>query len=302
MGYILFMMKNMAKFKLCVAMVIFSTIGLLRKPLNISSGWIAFIRALLGAIILWIVKFYRHEKWDWQPIQKQFLLLCISGILLGGNWVMLFESVRYTYVSIATMCYYMAPVFMLILARMFFKEQIGLYKSFCMLVAFLGMILVSGIFDVRSIQGFGVLYGLASAFMYACVVCLNRKMKWISPNDRTLLQLSIAALTLFPYLLIQKQAIGDLNGYSILILIIAGCIHTGLAYVLYFGAVDQLDSSTVAILSYIDPILAILLSTLFLNETLSIWQWFGVACVIGGMFFSERKKHAQRALNQFEEQ
>lgn len=280
--------KNKDILKLIASVFIFGTIGIVRAFIPAPSAFIACVRGLSGAAFLLIFMLCTKHKPDFSAIKKNLAMLCTSGALIGANWVCLFEAYRYTTVSTATMCYYMAPVFMIFIARVVLKEKAGAKKLICAALALLGMALVSGIFGSADFSAAGVLFGLAAAVMYAVVILLNKLLKDISAYDRTVVQLAAAGAAVLPHTLIAEDiSEAEFSLPVILLLLTAGIIHTGLAYALYFGSVKQLPAQTVAIFSYIDPAVAVILSVFVLGEEFSLTKAIGAVLVIGAAAASE---------------
>ena len=279
------------------AMTIFGTIGVFRKYIDLPSSGLAVARGLIGAAFLLVLIFLLGKKLDKTAIKSNLWLLLISGGCIGVNWMLLFESYRYTTVATATLCYYLAPVFVVFLSPLVLGERLRPVKIVCALAAVLGMVFVSGVFegglDMTRLPG--IFFGLGAAAFYATVVLLNKKMKPIEAMDCTVIQLAAAALVLLPYtLLTENYAAVSLGTLGIVMLIALGIVHTGAAYALYFSSVHALPAQTVAIFSYIDPVVAILLSALFLQEPMSLWGWIGAVLILGSTLLSElltNKKH-----------
>ena len=279
-----------SKLSLIAAMVIFGTIGLLRRYIDLPSSFIALARAVIGTVFLLGVAALGKKKPDWTGIRKNALPLLLSGAFLGFNWVFLFESYRYTSVATATLCYYMAPI-LVILASPLLKEKLSPKKLLCVAGALAGIVLVSGVadsgFDAGSVPG--ILFGLAAALFYACVMLLNKKITLASAYDKTVVQLSVAAAVLLPYVLLSEDvSAASFTPVSTLLLITAGILHTGIAYALYFGAMGHLPAQTVALYSYIDPVLAIVISAALLGEPMTPFSAAGAVLILGAAFFSEK--------------
>ena len=139
--------SNTTVSKLCLilAMTIFSTIGIFRRYIPLSSGMLAAVRGIVGTIFLLLVFFAKKEKFHADTIKKNLLLLLLSGCFIGINWIFLFESYRYTTVATATLCYYMAPIFVMLVSPFLFKENMSIKKGLCIISALIGMVFVSGI-------------------------------------------------------------------------------------------------------------------------------------------------------------
>ena len=228
---------------------------------------------------------------DREAIKKHLWILLVSGGFIGLNWVLLFESYRYTSVAVATLCYYMAPIFVMLVSPVLLKEKLTAKKVVCVLVALTGMVFVSGVLDggISDISELkGILFGLGAAALYASVVMMNQTLGEVPTYDKTIMQLGAAAVVLIPYiLLVEDISAVELTPLIIVMLVIVGIVHTGIAYALYFGSMNGLKAQTVALFSYIDPIVAIILSALFLKEPMTIYSGIGAVLVLGATMISE---------------
>ncbi len=210
---------------------------------------------------------------------------------MGLNWLLLFEAYRYTTVATATLCYYMQPTIVMLASPWVFGEKLTGKKGLCAALSLLGMVLVSGVAEngvPRLSEMKGILFGLGAAALYAAVVMMNKKLPGIDPYEKTVIQLLSAAGVLVPYLLIVREPMPA--SWSVtegLMLAVVGVVHTGLAYALYFGSMDGLRAQTVAIISYLDPIVALLLSALILKEGLPLTGVLGAVMILGAAFVSE---------------
>ena len=283
--------ENSAKISLILSMVIFGTIGIFRKFIPLPSGIVACARGILG--VAFLIAFIKLKKihMNMDSIRKHFKILVISGAFIGLNWVLLFESYRYTSVAVATLCYYMAPIFVMIVSPFLLKEKLTTKKVICVMVALIGMVFVSGVLDggisdVSELKG--VIFGLGAAALYASVVMMNQKIREVPTYDKTIMQLAVAAIVLVPYILFAEDLSSVvLTPLIIVMLLIVGVVHTGIAYALYFGSMNDLKAQTVALFSYIDPIVAIVLSALFLKEPMTIYSGIGAVLVLGATMISE---------------
>lgn len=293
--------ETKARISLIASMIIFGTIGIFRKYIPLSSGMIAFIRGILGVAFLVGLVRIRGMKTDGKAVKSHLGLLLVSGGLIGLNWVLLFESYRYTSVAVATLCYYMAPVFVMIAAPFVLKEKLTGKKAVCIMTALLGMVLVSGILEtgVNELSEIrGILFGLGAAALYAMVVILNQSLTKVPVYDKTILQLLAAAIMLIPYIIFTEGIPSfRLQIVSLILLLFVGIVHTGIAYALFFASMNELKAQTVALFSYIDPIVAILLSALILKESMSAYCVLGAVMVLGAAIFSElpeKKSYGQK--------
>ena len=280
-----------AKVSLILAMTIFGTIGIFRKYIPLPSGIVACARGILGVAFLLIFIKIKKLPMNWKTIKKYLKILLISGGFIGLNWVLLFESYRYTSVAVATLCYYMAPIFVMLVSPFLLKEKLTVKKAICVLIALLGMVFVSGVLET-GISGsgeiVGILFGVGAAVLYASAVLMNKKLTEVPGFERTIVQLGAAALSLLPYVLVTEWGTDmDWSGPVLPLVLVLGIVHTGIAYALYFGGIKELPAQTSALLSYIDPVSAIILSAVFLREGLSVSGLVGAVLVLGSTLLSE---------------
>lgn len=283
--------KNVKSYLMIIsAMLIFGTIGIFRRYIPLSSGMLAFTRGLLGSALLILFLFAKGHKWH-RIEKKSQLLLAVTGIVIGLNWILLFEAYNYTTVSTATMCYYMQPTIVILLSPILLHERITPKKLICAITAIIGMVCVSGVAEKGGIGAqdtIGILCGLGAAALYATVIILNKKIQIEDAYEKTIIQLISATIILIPYLFLTEDwAAIQLNKLAILMVLVVGIVHTGIAYALYFGSMKELKAQSIAVLSYIDPVFALLLSAAVLHERLSVFGVVGAVLIIGSALVSE---------------
>lgn len=279
-----------AKGNLIMAMLVFGSVGLFVRHISFTSSQIALIRGVVGAEILILAVLFQKKRIDFQAIRKNGLVLILSGAAIGFNWICLFEAYRYTTIATATLCYYFAPVFLLLISPFLFREKLTLMKGICILASMAGMFLVADVtsYAMGSGQLKGVGFGLLAALLYAGVMVCNKFLKQISSIDSTISQLFIASVVLVPYVILTGDMyIPKMNTASVACVLIVGVVHTGICYLMYFSSIQKLKGQTVAIYSYIDPVTAILLSAIVLKEQMKPLQVAGAVLILGATFLSE---------------
>ena len=278
------MMKETTRARLMLisSMLIFGTIGLFRRSIPLPSSLIAQVRGLIGTLFLLIVMLVGRRRFDHTALRRNLPILVLSGTLIGVNWILLFESYNHTSVAVAALCYYMAPIFVMLASPLVLHEKLTGRKLACTGAALVGMVLVSGVMT-GGVSGLtGILLGLAAAVCYACVMLLNKKLSGVPTFDRTVIQLACTAVLLLPYVLATENVSSlEFTVPSVLLLAVVGVIHTGLAYYLYFGGMEHMSAQTIALCSYIDPVSSILLAWMILGESMDVWGWIGSVLILG---------------------
>ena len=279
------------RIKYIIAAVIYGTVGTFLRYVSLPSEIVAMCRGILGSAFILLYLAARHQKPDREAIRKNLKWLIIGGVSLGLNWIFLFAAYIETTVAIASLCNYMAPVIVILIAPVVLKERLDKRKMFCVAAAFAGIILVSGFWNGSVGNASGIFLGLAAALFFVVIVICNRKLRDIDALDKSVIQLAISALTILPYVLIKN--IGSpltLDPRSVLIILVLGIVHTGIAYCLYFSGMASLPVQTVAILGYLEPVVSVLCSAFFLREHMGIFGWIGAVLIIGAALVSETMK------------
>ncbi len=280
-----------AKSMLGISMGIFGTLGLFTRSIPLNSGELALYRAVLAAALILVYLTISRQRIDLKLIKKEIPLLLLSGIAMGINWILLFQAYRYTTISAATLSYYFAPVIVTAVCPFLFHERLTGKQILCFCMSTVGLILIIGINDLgqRGNSLTGILFGLGAAVFYATVILLNKFIKNVTGIHRTLFQFFAAILILIPYVASTGgMHLKQLNGTGFLCLLTVGLVHTGVTYCMYFSALKELTGQETAMLSYIDPLVAVLVSTLVLGETMTATQLLGGVFILGFTWWNEK--------------
>lgn len=263
-----------------LSMAVFGTLAPFVRQISVSSGELALYRAILGAALIGAYLLIKRENPFRAGLRREILLLLLSGGAMGINWILLFEAYRYTTVSTATLCYYFAPVIVTILSPVLFREALTPKQIVCFLMATLGLVLITGVEGRGSLTG--ILFGLGAAAFYAAVILLNKYIRHTAGIQRTFLQFLAAIVILIPYVAATGGVtLSRLNTMGWVCLLVVGLFHTGITYCLYFSSLKAIPGQSAAILSYIDPLVAVLVSVTVLKEPLSAQQALGGALILG---------------------
>ena len=284
------MKKNVnPRWMLIISMTIFGTLGIFVRNIPVSSGELALYRAILAALLIAVYLVVTKQRIPFAKIKKEIPLLLLSGIAMGVNWILLFEAYKYTTVSLATLSYYFAPVIVTVVCPILFHEKLTGKQILCFIMSTIGLIMITGIGDIGSGSDFvGILFGLGAAVFYATVILLNKFIKNVEGIPRTFLQFLSAIVILIPYVMLSGGVtLGSMNAFGWINLLIVGLVHTGVTYCMYFSSLKELPGQQAAILSYIDPLVAVLISVTILGEKMTLWQIAGGLLILGFTFWNE---------------
>ncbi len=280
--------ENTSKFLMAVAMFIFGTLAPFVRNIAVSSGELALYRALMATILVGGFLLLTGQRMRVSCVKKELLLLFLSGVAVGINWILLFEAYKYTTVSVATLSYYFAPVIVMVVCPILFKEKLTSKQIICFVMSTLGLVLITGTSGGGRRDLLGIALGLGAAMFYSVVMLLNKFIKGVIGLHRTFIQFVSAIVVLVPYVAFDSGfTIGGLDRIGWISLLVVGVVHTGITYCLYFSALKELSGQKVAILCYIDPLVAVVVSVVWLREAITFYQIIGGLLILGFTLWSE---------------
>ena len=282
--------SNRSRLMMTVSMAIFGTLAPFVRRIGVTSGELALYRAIMAAGLIAVFLLVTKQKIPFAAIKKEIPLLLLSGMAMGFNWILLFQAYKFTTVSVATLSYYFAPVIVTILCPIIFREKLTKKQIICFIMSTLGLVMITGIGDLSGASSHltGILFGLGAASLYATVIMLNKFIKNVEGIHRTFLQFLAAIVVLIPYVAFTSGTnLGVMDGMGWVCLLVVGFIHTGVTYCLYFTSLKDIPGQKAAILSYIDPLIAVVISVTILGESMSFVQIIGGVLILGFTLWNE---------------
>lgn len=269
--------------KFIVAMAILGTNGLLVVNLNFTSEAVVIVRTGLGAMFLGLVSMLT-SRFDIQTLRRDLLPATLGGLAVALNWLFLFAAYKEASVSLSILLCYCGPMVVLLLSPLLFREKLTPQSIIAGVIVAVGMWCMTGWEGLHGSTRVGMLYGLISGGFYALLLVCNKSIKHMESIHCTLYQLVIASLVICVYSLTTNGTLPLAlpRGIEWLYVFVLGVVNTGVAYALFFSAIKKLSGQTVALMSYIEPLTALLVSAIFLGERLLPLQLLGAICILGG--------------------
>lgn len=288
-------LKMKLKIYFILSMMIFGTIGIFVRYIDLASSEIALLRGFIGSLFLLTITIVNKQKISWTNIKNNIPVLLLSSFALGFNWIFLFQAYKHTTIANASLSYYFAPVFVIVMSPIVLKEKISLKKAACISISVFGMFLIvqnRGNGGTEYNHLLGICYGITAAVFYATLMLTNKFIKNMNGLEITLLQLSLATVMLIPYVFVTERVnLFQITGLSVACIIILGIIHTGLGFYLFFYGMKGLRGQSIAALSYIDPITSLFTSFIIFGENMTVFQIIGAVLLLGSTFISEISKN-----------
>lgn len=281
-----------SKLYVIIAMLTFGSISIFVRKIGLPSSVISLLRAIIASLFLISYSVFTKKKISTQKIKDNFYLLLLSGSAMGANWIFLFEAYKYTTVSNATLTYYFEPAIVMLLSPLLLKEKLNMRKFISIVIAVVGLFMIvnTGSIAVDGVYNhpLGLTYGLIAAVLYATVILTNKFFKNLSGLEATLIQLVVSAIVLMPYVLfVERPALEMFKAEFIPYILILGIVYTAIPYLLYFTGMQNLKGQTIAMLSYIDPISAVIVSAVVFKEGLTLLQVIGGILILGSSYYSD---------------
>lgn len=267
--------------EMTAAMVISGTIGLFVVLSGQLVMDVVFWRCAFGAITLLIVcaalGLFRPEVMT----RRQIAWAAAGGVAIVSNWILLFAAFPRASISIATAIYNTQPFILVALGATLFGERLTVTKLSWLGIAFGGMLLIVQSKPDASAVGTdylsGILLALGAAFFYAIAAIITKKLKGVPPHLIALIQVTVGILILAPF---ANFAALPVDAKTWTLLVAVGVVHTGVMYILLYGAIQKLPTNLVGALSFIYPVVAILADFLAFGHRLQPLQLLGAAAIL----------------------
>ena len=270
-----------------LSLLIFGTNGYFVSNISLPSSQIVLLRTLIGGVLLTGIVMLRGG-FDRSCVRSDALPLLFGGTALGLNWVALFEAYRLLNVSLSTLIYYVGPILVLLFSPLLFREKLSSRKLLSALLVAAGLVCISGSIVLNGMNPAGLVAAAFSALFYATLLIFNKQIVHTAGLQTAALELDIALIVVLVYTLLTSglphPVLVDLPYIAVI-----GLINTGVAYLLYFSGLQKLSAQSAALISYLDPVSALIFSALLLHEALNVTQLIGAALIIGGAMFGELK-------------
>ena len=272
--------------KYFISVFLYGTLGFFLAFIDVNSEFVVFCRGTFGCLFILVLLAIKKQKLDIEAIKKNFIYLVICGISLGLNEIFLFMGYKYA-VSLASLGNYTAPITIIILSAILYKDKLSIKQVLCILASFIGIVCLTGVFSGNNSDIRGLIFGLCGSFGFVTLVFMNKKLKDIGPYDKTIVQLLFSSFTTLPLIFINKSYLISYDIKTVSILLMLGIIHTGFAYCLYFDSINTLSPIKIAIIGYVEPVMSVLIGALFLNESMDTYAIIGAILILGSAIISE---------------
>lgn len=272
--------------KYFISVFLYGTLGFFLAFIDVNSEFVVFCRGTFGCLFILLLLAIKKQKLDIKAIKKNFVYLMICGISLGINEIFLFIGYKYA-VSLASLGNYTAPITIIVISAILYKDKLSIKQILCILASFIGVILLTGVFTGTNNDIRGLIFGLCGSIGFVALVFMNKKLKDIGPYDKTIVQLLFSSLTTLPLIFINKSYLISYDIKTVSILLMLGIIHTGFAYCLYFDSINTLAPIKIALIGYVEPVMSVLIGALFLNESMDIYAIIGAILILGSAIISE---------------
>lgn len=263
--------------QMSLAMIISGSIGAFVLLSGLPVIDVVFWRCLIGAVTLLL--FILLSRQPFSRLTRLTLTLAIlGGVALVINWLLLFAAYSRISIGMATVVYNTQP-FMLVLLSMMLGEKVSAVKWAWLLLAFSGVVILlsSELTPAHSDNLVtGIILALGAAFFYALTAIIARKLQPLPAQHIAFIQVIVGTVMLLP--LVHAPEFN--SHFPWRYLLILGVVHTGIMYQLLYSAIQKLPTPVTGSLSFIYPLVAILVDYLVFHHALAPLQLAGGVLIL----------------------
>ena len=283
-------MDSKAFIKYISALLLFGLNGIVASHIPLNSYEIVFLRTLIGSTLLIALFLLSKGKFHIKTYKRDTLFIVLSGIAMGTSWMFLYEAYQQIGVSLSSLLYYCGPVIVMILSPLIFREKLTAPKVLGFVTVLAGILLVNGHAADGDSNIWGLFCGAMSAVMYSFMVTLNKQARNISGMENSVIQLVVSFLTVAVFTGAKQGFIIHVPSTAWTWILVLGIVNTGIGCYLYFSPLSKIPVQTVAVCGYLEPLSAVVFAALLLGEEMTVIQFIGAACIIGGAMVGELVK------------
>jgi drug/metabolite transporter (DMT)-like permease len=271
--------------QMVLAMLLSGTIGLAVVESGQPPLVVVFYRCLIGgaALLVWLAL---TRAWV-LPSWRDLAWVASGGLALVFNWLCLFSSYRYGSISVSTMVYHTQPFMLICLVSLVQGERFQMSKLPWLVVAFAGVVLITQAKEGGSASTLlGVALASAAAFFYAVATLITRRLKHLPPALIAALQMGIGTVVLLP---LVAPDLGPMSHAGWVAVTTLGLVHTAFMYTIMYAAFQRLPSTSIALLSFIYPLVALLVDLVYFQVSLGALQAMGMAAIALALMAHQRQ-------------
>lgn len=275
-------------FKHILALLVFGTNGVVASHIPLNSYEIVLLRTIIGSAVLWLIFGLTRQRSTVRHYGREFVFLALSGVMMGLNWMFLYEAYRHIGVGLGTLACYCGPVLLMVLSPLLFQEKLTWPKLLGFAVVVVGMVLCNGKISGAGHSAWGLFCGLMAAVTIAALVVLNKKAEHITGLENAVWEMTFAFATVAVFVGVKEgfSFVAGIGGAWPWVLLL-GAVNTGFGCYCYFSSIGGLPVQSVSILGYLEPLSAVVFGRIFLQEIMTPLQVLGAVCILGGAAFGE---------------
>ena len=275
----------MGYLKIVSAILIWSSLGIFVRRSGLTNTAIIFYQSLIAGVLQFFLLaaaggLRRPEAADNSYFNA--FLLALLPLCLIANMVFFYYAFTHTTIANALLTHYTAPVFVALAAPIFLREKIFRRTWVMIILSSLGLwFILNGSVTGGPVLGqgrelHGIIAGVLSGLAYAFIILILRRIaSRFTALFIVFIQNGIISLILLPFVLYVP-----LTSHSLPYVAAMGILHSTVAPLLYFQGFKSVKAMEAAILGYLEPVGAILLALILLDEVPAIQALIGGALIL----------------------
>lgn len=266
------------------SVLLFGLAGLFGN-LQLPATSIVFGRVFFSVVAIGLV-FYFIKQNIRLHVQRDYLAMCVLGVVLAIHWSTFFYSVQISTVAIALLTFSTFPLFTTFLEPLAFKERIKIFDILVALLTIIGITLIIPSFDLSNNITQGVIWGTLSGLTFAMLSILNRKfVKKYNGFSIVFYQNAVAMIVLLPFVV---SSIPMFSTQNILLLALLGIVFTAVPHSLFIKGMSHIKAQRASIISSLAPVYGIIFAMLLFSEIPSLRTIVGGTIILIAAFIATK--------------
>jgi drug/metabolite transporter (DMT)-like permease len=256
---------------------------------EVEPTFMVFARLAMAAVILLPLGVARRALG--RTPQHWPVLLAIAVLGIAVPFFLIAYGERYVTSSFAALLIAADPLFIVMLAlKLDPSERASGWRLLGLLVGFLGVAaLVCLSLSRDPLEALGAAMVLGAALCYAVSALLFKRLSGVPPIGATAVTLTAASIVLLPFAAFNVPS--TLPSPPVLGSLIAlGLVCTALAYVIYYSLIVEAGATRAALITYVNPAVAVILGVIILGEPVTLGTIVGFVLIIIGCAMSTSRK------------
>ncbi|ACB83944.1 DMT family transporter [Natranaerobius thermophilus] len=252
-----------------------------------NKGWdpivISFYRGAVG-LVCFFAWFLLRSGQNWISSTHFHIWSVLAGVGVAGNFTFYFLSIELSSVAVAVTLMYTAPVFVLLISILLRLEPSTWFKWGSIFVVLMGIILLTGAYNIGSISSsfsfLGTAAGIAAGLSYTLFIFGFKNASSVGKPQASLTTAFFSFCLILFMIMDKGQAVQVLTSRDIGWFILLGIMGAGISFILYVIGIRRTTPTNASMVAMVEPVTASLFGVFLIGDSLTFMQLLGMALIL----------------------